>query len=81
MKPQFEAGRAEVSRGSGVITDPEIWRRTIAEVSAAFEALGATMMGQMVSPIHGAEGNTEFLVRFTAPGPMAETVETADSDG
>ena len=67
VKPQFEAGRAEVSRGSGVITDPEVWRRTVGEVCAAFEGLGAAMMGQMVSPIHGAEGNTEFLVWFRAP--------------
>ena len=66
VKPQFEAGREEVARGRGVITDPEIWRRTIAEVCAAFEDRGATMMGQMVSPIHGAEGNTEFLVWFRA---------------
>ncbi len=66
VKPQFEAGREEVARGRGVITDPEIWRRTIAEVCAAFEDRGATMVGQMVSPIHGAEGNTEFLVWFRA---------------
>lgn len=71
VKPQFEAGREEVAKGRGVITDPEIWRRTIAEVCAAFEARGAAMMGQMVSPIHGAEGNTEFLVWFRA-GAEAE---------
>ena len=66
VKPQFEAGREEVAKGRGVITDPEIWRRTIGDVCAAFETGGATMMGQMVSPIHGAEGNTEFLVWFRA---------------
>lgn len=64
VKPQFEAGRAEVAKGRGVITDPEVWRRTVNEVCAAFEVAGATMMGQMVSPIHGAQGNTEFLVWF-----------------
>ncbi|MFN8051074.1 MAG: TlyA family RNA methyltransferase [Acidimicrobiales bacterium] len=64
VKPQFEAGREEVAKGRGVITDPEIWRRTVNEVTAAFAAAGATMMSQMVSPIHGAEGNTEFLVHF-----------------
>jgi len=64
VKPQFEAGKEEVARGRGVITDPEIWRRTVNEVVAAFGAAGATMMGQMVSPIHGAEGNTEFVVWF-----------------
>ncbi len=69
VKPQFEAGRVEVAKGKGVITDPEIWRRTVNEVGAAFEAAGATMMGQMVSPIHGAEGNTEFLVWFRRVAP------------
>lgn len=64
VKPQFEAGREEVAKGRGVITDPEIWRRTVNDVVAAFDAAGAAMMGQMVSPIHGAEGNTEFLVWF-----------------
>ena len=69
VKPQFEAGREEVAKGRGIITDPEIWRRTIAEVCGAFEAAGAAMMGQMVSPIHGAEGNTEFLVWFRRDRP------------
>ena len=64
VKPQFEAGRSEVSKGKGVITDPEVHARTGAEVSAACEAAGAVKMGQITSPIHGAEGNTEFLVWF-----------------
>lgn len=64
VKPQFEAGRPEVAKGRGVITDPEVWRRTVNEVCDAFEGAGAAMMGQMVSPIHGAQGNTEFLVWF-----------------
>ncbi len=67
VKPQFEAGRAEVSKGRGVITDPAVWERTIDGVVAAFVAGGATMMGRMASPIHGAEGNTEFLVWLRAP--------------
>lgn len=68
VKPQFEAGREEVAKGRGVITDPEIWRRTVNDVCGAFAVSGATMMGQMVSPIHGAEGNTEFLVWFRRDG-------------
>lgn len=64
VKPQFEAGRAEVSPGRGVIRDPMVWRRVLAEVEAALTAEPATMMGAMVSPITGAEGNVEFLVHL-----------------
>jgi 23S rRNA (cytidine1920-2'-O)/16S rRNA (cytidine1409-2'-O)-methyltransferase len=62
VKPQFEAGREEASRGRGVITDAGIWRRVLGEVRAAATSQGAAMMGAMPSPITGAEGNVEFLV-------------------
>jgi 23S rRNA (cytidine1920-2'-O)/16S rRNA (cytidine1409-2'-O)-methyltransferase len=62
VKPQFEAERDEVSRGRGVISDPEIWRRVLDEAMSALRAGGASIMGAMVSPLRGAEGNVEFLV-------------------
>lgn len=62
VKPQFEAGRAEASRGSGVIRDPEVRARTVDEVCGAYQALGAAIMGTMESPITGADGNVEYLV-------------------
>ncbi|MEY2401236.1 MAG: rRNA (cytidine1920-2-O)/16S rRNA (cytidine1409-2-O)-methyltransferase, partial [Ilumatobacteraceae bacterium] len=40
VKPQFEAGKAEVDRGSGVIRDPAIHQRVCDEVSAALIARG-----------------------------------------
>ncbi|MDQ3978641.1 MAG: TlyA family RNA methyltransferase [Actinomycetota bacterium] len=61
VKPQFEAGPAEASRGRGVIRDPTVWRRAVEGVRAAFAAEGATMMELMVSPLLGTEGNVEFL--------------------
>jgi 23S rRNA (cytidine1920-2'-O)/16S rRNA (cytidine1409-2'-O)-methyltransferase len=64
VKPQFEAGRADVTRGRGVVRDPEVWRRVLGEVSDAFRAGGAGMMAVMPSPITGADGNVEFLARF-----------------
>lgn len=70
VKPQFEAGRAEVSAGRGVITDPEVWLRALRDVGSAFSSQGTTMMGAMVSPLRGADGNVEFLARMRhAPGP------------
>lgn len=68
VKPQFEAGRAEVSRGAGVIADPEVWRSVLSEVGAAIEERGAAIMDLMGSPIRGADGNVEFLVHAVAPG-------------
>jgi 23S rRNA (cytidine1920-2'-O)/16S rRNA (cytidine1409-2'-O)-methyltransferase len=67
VKPQFEAGRAEASRGRGVIRDPAIHRRTLGEVAAALQAAGAVIMGAMPSPITGSAGNTEFLLHATTP--------------
>ncbi len=73
VKPQFEAGRTEASRGRGVITDPEVWRRTLLEVGRTLGERGAAIMGVMVSPLRGAEGNVEFLVHAVADrGGIAE---------
>ena len=62
VKPQFEAGRAEVSRGRGVITDPTIWDRVRAEITAGLVEVGCEVVAWTTSPITGAEGNREFLV-------------------
>jgi len=64
VKPQFEAGRAETSRGRGVIRDPAVWDRAVAGVAAAFAAQGSDMMGTVRSPLTGADGNVEFLMHL-----------------
>lgn len=68
VKPQFEAGRAEVSRGRGVITDPAVWERVRGEVELAITDAGCRVVGWVDSPITGADGNREFLVYAVAPG-------------
>jgi 23S rRNA (cytidine1920-2'-O)/16S rRNA (cytidine1409-2'-O)-methyltransferase len=67
VKPQFEAGRAEASRGKGVIRDPAIHRRTLGEVAGALDDAGAVIMGAMPSPITGPAGNIEFLLHARTP--------------
>lgn len=62
VKPQFEAGREEVSKGRGVIVDPVVHRRAIDEVSSVVQAHGGRVCGVVESPITGAEGNREFLM-------------------
>ncbi len=74
VKPQFEAGRAEANRGSGVIRDPVVWRRVLAEVIDAAAQTNAALRGLTVSPIKGGQGNVEFLAHFVAGG------ETVDID-
>jgi 23S rRNA (cytidine1920-2'-O)/16S rRNA (cytidine1409-2'-O)-methyltransferase len=77
VKPQFEAGRREASRGKGVIRDPEVWRRTLAGALSALSEAGATIMGTMVSPLRGADGNVEFLVWLRrGPSSPKETTES-----
>ncbi len=67
VKPQFEAGRAEVSRGRGVVTDPEVHERVRNEVDAALRKAGCDVVGWTTSPITGADGNVEFLVHAVTP--------------
>ena len=61
VKPQFEAGRAEVGKG-GVVRDPEVHARVCAEVAAWVEGRDWRVLGVTASPITGPEGNLEFLL-------------------
>jgi 23S rRNA (cytidine1920-2'-O)/16S rRNA (cytidine1409-2'-O)-methyltransferase len=67
VKPQFEAGRDEVSRGRGVIVDRAIHDRVCAEIDEALRAAGTVVAGWTASPIAGADGNREFLVHAIVP--------------
>ncbi len=69
VKPQFEAGRQEVSRGRGVIRDPAVQVGALVAVASHLADRGATIMGAMVSPLRGADGNAELLLHARAPGP------------
>lgn len=71
VKPQFEAGKAEVSRGRGVVSDPAVWERVRSEIDAALTDAGCAVHGWTESPITGADGNHEFLVWATAPATGA----------
>ena len=62
VKPQFEAGRAVVSRGKGVVRDPGVWKGALEGVASALVSAGTGIMGAMASPLTGASGNVEFLV-------------------
>jgi 23S rRNA (cytidine1920-2'-O)/16S rRNA (cytidine1409-2'-O)-methyltransferase len=71
IKPQFEAGRQAVARGRGVVRDPAVWAEVLSTVGSALARHGAAMMGVMVSPLTGADGNVEFLAHLRAHGAPA----------
>lgn len=62
IKPQFEAGKEDVDKGRGVITDPAIHKAVISKVRKfGIEELGLEWLGMSISPLKGPKGNTEFL--------------------
>ena len=61
IKPQFEAGRAEVGKG-GVVRDAAVHARVCDEASAWVASKGWRVLGIEKSPITGPEGNVEFLL-------------------
>jgi len=63
VKPQFEAGKTEVDKGRGVITDPAVHERVLKELEAFVSAqTGLQWRGVTESPLLGPAGNKEFLV-------------------
>jgi 23S rRNA (cytidine1920-2'-O)/16S rRNA (cytidine1409-2'-O)-methyltransferase len=67
VKPQFEAGRQEVSKGRGVVRDPAVHERVRDEIDEAMRAAGVRAMRWTTSQLRGADGNVELFVHGIAP--------------
>ena len=78
IKPQFEAGRQEVNRGDGVIQDPLIHRRVLAEVLGYAREDRFAIKGLIRSPLKGPKGNTEFLAHLVFAGSSSEEPPGSD---
>jgi len=83
VKPQFEAGRAQVK--GGVVRDPAVHRSTVEAVVQAAEAAHLTARGVIPSPILGPEGNREFLLHLglggEGPASLGDAIEAATAPG
>jgi 23S rRNA (cytidine1920-2'-O)/16S rRNA (cytidine1409-2'-O)-methyltransferase len=78
IKPQFEAGKRDVSRGKGVIRDAQVHRRVLTDVLSFCEAEGLGIRGLSKSPLFGPKGNTEFLAwvkRGASTAPIEELIQ------
>lgn len=66
VKPQFEAGKAEVDRGAGIISDPAVHSRVLQELQAwILQHTPFLVQGVTDSPIYGRDGNREFLLHLS----------------
>lgn len=63
IKPQFEAGRAQLKRG--IVRDTAVHQAVCDDIAAFVTGLGWCVIGIMPSPISGGDGNVEFLLGAT----------------
>ena len=70
IKPQFEAGRADVGKG-GIVRSVEVHRRVILELGEAAAVCGLFPAGLGRSPYPGGDGNCEFLLMLTKIPPSS----------
>ena len=77
VKPQFEVGRKEASRGRGVIRDPAQWRVALDRVLEAAAAAGISAQAAVPSPLKGAQGNVEFFLHLEKGGAPS-SVDSAE---
>ena len=86
VKPQFEAGRADVGKG-GVVRDPHVRRRVVREVAEAALAWGASTVGVVDSGLPGPKGNRELFLhlvqsdRPSLPDDLDERIDRAVAAG
>lgn len=64
VKPQFEAGRGEADKGSGVIRDRDVHVRVLREVAESALAWKAEVAGVVDSGLPGPKGNREFFLHL-----------------
>jgi 23S rRNA (cytidine1920-2'-O)/16S rRNA (cytidine1409-2'-O)-methyltransferase len=64
VKPQFEAGPADVGKG-GVVRDPAVHERVLGEIGAQVPEWGARLEGVVDSGLPGPKGNREFFIHLT----------------
>jgi 23S rRNA (cytidine1920-2'-O)/16S rRNA (cytidine1409-2'-O)-methyltransferase len=78
IKPQFEAGKKDVSRGDGVIRDPEIHKQVLLDVLSYAKSLGFGLRGLVRSTLLGPKGNVEFLLWMDLKPNEASVEEMID---
>jgi 23S rRNA (cytidine1920-2'-O)/16S rRNA (cytidine1409-2'-O)-methyltransferase len=76
VKPQFQAGRANVGKG-GVVRDPDVHRRVLHEVVENTGKAWGHVYGVTDSGLSGPKGNREFFVYFGSEPSGSERTHDA----
>lgn len=76
VKPQFEAGRAQVRRG-GVVRDPDVHLEVLRDVTRSLARAGIGVQRVVPSVLRGPAGNVEF---FAYGAPAAPHVASAPDE-
>ncbi|MBQ8172220.1 MAG: TlyA family RNA methyltransferase [Oscillospiraceae bacterium] len=63
IKPQFEAGRSALNK-KGIVKDEKTRRRTVDDIKEFAQQCGFEVLGLTESPIHGGDGNIEYLIHL-----------------
>lgn len=74
VKPQFECGRAALSKG-GIVKKASDHIAALRRVTECADAIGLAVAGAIVSPILGGDGNKEYLMYFIKNGGSAVYVD------
>jgi 23S rRNA (cytidine1920-2'-O)/16S rRNA (cytidine1409-2'-O)-methyltransferase len=77
VKPQFEAGRADVPRG-GVVRDSDVHHRVVREVAEAALGWGAETAAVVDSGLPGPKGNREFFLHLVQRDRPVRATELDD---
>jgi len=67
IKPQFEAGKANVGK-KGVVKDGKVHLSVLKNTVELCQNLELTVLGLSFSPVRGPEGNIEYLIRLKKGG-------------
>jgi 23S rRNA (cytidine1920-2'-O)/16S rRNA (cytidine1409-2'-O)-methyltransferase len=76
LKPQFEAGRADVGK-RGIVRDPIVHARVLERVLREAGGMGLGLRGILRCATRGQKGNQEFMVWWSADGPGLDLERTA----
>lgn len=78
VKPQFEAGKADVGK-KGIVRDRAVHERVVEDMVRFFASEGFHVEGLDYSPITGGDGNIEFLLfaRLTGVGGIEPAIDVS----
>lgn len=69
VKPQFEAPREDVGKG-GIVRERRVHQAVLERALSFMPGIGLCVKGLTVSPVKGADGNTEFLLYAVKQDPQ-----------